>query len=540
MVATANPYATDAAVQVLNNGGNAIDAAIAIMFALNVVEPQSSGIGGGGFMMVRTKSGETVMLDSREMAPAGAKPDMFLGSDGKPLSFNVARLSGKAAGVPGALKLADYALKKYGSKTIADVIAPATKLADEGFIVTPRFEEAITDPTSLPVIQNTPEAAAIFLPGGKPIPVGTLFKQPDLAKTFRLLAKDGEAAFYGDTDLGRALVKAVQAKGGSMTVDDLKNYQVKTRQPIQGTYRGYDIFSAAPPSSGGLTMMQILKLLEPYTLKAMGQNSADHLHLLTEATRLAFADRGKYLGDEDFVKLPKKGMLDPAYLETRRALINMTQANKNITAGNPFDYEPTIGSSLAGPEGLAAEGRDTSHFVVADKDGNMVTYTNTIESGYGTGILVPGYGFLLNNELTDFDFTPGGPNQVEPNKRPRSSMNPTIVLKNGKPWLILGSPGGSSIILSVTQVLMNVIDFGMNLQDAVDAPRIFGPTYPTIQWEVGISQPVRDELTKRGHTMAAAPAFIGSVQAIMFTDDGKMIGAADWRRDGTVHGIPGQ
>ncbi len=539
MVATANPYATEAAIQVLNNGGNAIDAGVAIMFALGVVEPQSSGIGGGGFMTVRTKSGETVMLDSREMAPAGAKPDMFLGSDGKPLSFSDARLSGKAVGVPGAVKLASFALQKYGSQSMAQVIAPGTKLAEDGFKVTPRFVEAISDPSSLPVLKNTAEAAAVFLPGSKPIAVGTTFKQPDLAKTYKLLAKDGETAFYGETDLAKALVKSVQDKGGSMTLDDLKKYVVKSREPINANYRDFEIISAAPPSSGGLTMMQILKLIEPFDLKSFGQNSADHLHLLTEATRLAFADRGKYLGDEDFVKLPKKGFLNSAYLDSRRTLINLGTANKDIKPGNPFDYETVGSSSNWEPDGLAVDGRETSHFVVSDKDGNMITYTNTIESGYGTGIMVPGYGFLLNNELTDFDFVPGGPNQVEPGKRPRSSMNPTIVLKGNKPYLILGSPGGSSIILSVTEVLINVIDFGMSVQDAVDAPRIFGPTYPTISWEVGISKAVRDELTKRGHTMATNPAFIGSVQAIYFFDDGRKQGAGDWRRDGTVRGIGG-
>ena len=534
LVATANPYATDAGVNILAAGGNAVDAAIAVMFALTAVEPQSSGIGGGGFMLIRLKDGTTTMVDTREIAPAGATPTMFLDAEGNPLPFGTASTSGTAVGVPGAIKGAADVLQRFGKLSLARVLQPASDLAEGGFVITPRFAEALSDPGSVAKLRRSPAAAAIFLPGGNPLPAGTYFKQPDLAKTFKLLAAEGPDAFYGDTPLGRALVQAVQERGGSMTVDDLKSYAVKYRAPVRDTYRGHEIIAAAPPSSGGLTMMQILKLLEPYPLREMGQNSAAHLHLLTEATRLAFADRGKYMGDEDFVAIPKRGLLDKRYLDERRKLINMDTANRNVTAGTPEAFEDASTTVSA----QQVDGRETSHFVVADKDGNVVSFTNTIESGYGTGIMVPGYGFLLNNELTDFDFRPGGPNQVAPGKRPRSSMNPTIVVKDGRPFMALGSPGGSSIILSVTEVLMNVIDFGMDLQDAIDAPRTFGPTFPTITWETGIAADVRTDLTRRGHTMAERPAFIGSVQAVMFDPSGAKRGGADWRRDGMVIGLP--
>jgi gamma-glutamyltranspeptidase / glutathione hydrolase len=537
IVASANPYATEAGATILRNGGNAIDASLAVMFALGVVEPQSSGIGGGGFMMIRTKTGETVMVDTREMAPASATKDMFLGADGRPLPFATASQTGKAVGVPGAVKGANETLAKYGSKTLGDVMAPAINLAENGFITTPRFAEALSDRASQDKLKKSEASAAVFFPGGNPIGAGVLFKQPDLAKAYKLIAAQGPKAFYEDSELSRAFLKAVNDRGGNMTLDDLKKYEVKFRAALKDTYKGYEIITVAPPSSGGIAILQIMKLMETYDLAKMGHNTPDHLHLLTEASRLAFADRGKYLGDEDFVKIPKKGLLSKAYLDERRKLISMTQANKSITPGNAEQYEGAPASTSNWNGSVPTDGRETSHFVVADKDGNVVSFTNTIESAYGTGIMVPGWGILLNNELTDFDFTPGGPNEVAPGKRPRSSMTPTLVAKDGKPFLAIGSPGGATIILSVVQTIMNVIDYKMDVQQAIDAPRTYGPANPNISWETGIAKSVRDELTKRGHTMAANPAFIGSVQAILLEPNGAKTGGADWRRDGTVIGV---
>lgn len=536
VVSTANPYATEAGAAVLRNGGNAVDAAIAVMFALGVVEPQSSGIGGGGFMMIRTKTGETTMVDTREMATGAAKKERFLDGEGKPLPFATASQSGLAVGVPGAVLGAESVLKKYGSKSLGDVLAPAIGLADNGFITTPQFALSLTDPANQDKLKKSEAAKALFFPDGeKPLDAGVLFKRPDLAKTYRLIAEQGAKAFYDDSELSKAILAAVKERGGDMTLEDLKKYEVKYREPVKDVYRGYEFVTVAPPSSGGLTMLQILKLLEGYDLAKMGQNSADELHLLVEASRLAFADRGKYLGDEDFIKIPKKGLLSKGYLDERRKLIKMNEANKEVKPGTPEQFE----AANAGPFpdytlfDIPQDGRETTHFVVADKDGNVVSFTNTVESAYGTGIVVPGWGFLLNNELTDFDFTPGGPNEVAPGKRPRSSMTPTLVLKDGKPFLAVGSPGGATIILSVTQIILNIIDFKMDVQEAIDAPRIYGPSYPNIQWETGVAKSVRDELEKRGHKMAANPAFIGSVQAVLLDPNGGKVAGADYRRDGS-------
>lgn len=536
IVSTAHPLASQAGLDVLAAGGNAIDAAAAIQFTLNVVEPQFSGIGGGGFMVIRLKDGSVHIIDSRESAPAGATPKMFLDANGKPLPFGNAVQTGMAVGIPGTLKGISTALSQYGTISLSQALQPAIKLARDGFTVNFNLaQNIVTYQNRLTNRANGNTAADVFVPNGQPLQAGDLLKQPDLAKTLQAIALNGPGYLYGDTDFSQALIKIVQARGGSLNLNDLTHYNVRTPTPVTGTYKGYDIISMPLPSSGGYTMLQILKLLEPYDLKSMGQNSADALHLLIEATHLAFADRNKYLGDDQFVKVPKTGFLDPNYLNTRRALIKMNQANTNVQPGDPFAYEPkTSGSSSlnASPD---KPGGYTTHFVVADKDGNMVTYTTTIEQGFGSGMMVPGYGVMINNEMTDFDFTPGSVNEVQPGKKPRSSMTPTIVLKSGKPYLILGSPGGSSIILSVTQVLMNVLEFQMPLQQAIEAPRIFSSSYPNVSWESGIPAAVRTNLTARGHKFDTTPGAIGSVQAILWLADGSKQGGADPRREGTVY-----
>lgn len=539
IVSTSSPYASQIGLNVLEHGGNAIDAAAAIQFALNVVEPQFSGIGGGTFMMIRLKDGSVHVIDGRENAPAGAKPTMFLDANGKPLDFNTAVQTGMSVGVPGTLKAVDTALKNYGTTSLAQAIQPAIALARNGFPVNFNLARNIVGYQSrLQNGANGNTAADIFVPNGQPLQEGQILKQPDLANTLQAIATNGPSYLYGDSPFSEALVKITQARGGSLTINDLKNYDVLTPTPITGTFKGYDIIGMPSPSSGGLTVMQILKLLEPYDLASMGQNSPDYWHLVIEAAHLAYADRAKYIGDQRFVNIPIQGMLNSQYLDTRRALINMDKTNTNVQPGNPFAYQGG-GTSSLNPSYSDNE-ISTTHFVVADKYGNVVTETTTIEEGFGSGMMVPGFGVMINNEMTDFDFTPGGVNQVEPGKKPRSSMDPTIVLKNGKPFMILGSPGGASIIFSVAETIINVVVFGMPLQQAIDAPRLYSTSYSGgVSWEIGTPKSVLNALAARGHQIASSPtplySPLGSVQAVMWMPDGRMVGAADPRREGTAY-----
>lgn len=533
MVATAHPLASLVGARVLAQGGNAIDAAVATQFALNVVEPMMSGIGGGGFMMIYlAKEGQTVVIDCREQAPAGAKPTMFLDASGQPLPFETAVKTGHAVGVPGTLKGLVTALEKYGTKKLPELIDPAIELAEKGVIVNKPLAEGIAES----MYKFNDAAKEVFAPGGQPLPEGALLVQADLAKTLRLIRERGAEVFYGGT-LGQAIVKTVEAKGGTMTLADLKGYQAKFREPVRGTYRGYEIVSMPAPSSGGLTLLQMLKILEGYDIHALGHNTTQTLHLMIEAMHLAYADRGKYLGDADFVKIPFKGYLDERYIAQRRALIDFQHANPNVKAGDPWQFEDQKPVALRDVPPVDQPSQ-TTHFTVRDRWGNLVSYTTTIEDVFGSGMMVPGYGLMLNNEMTDFDFTPGGANQVLPGKRPRSSMTPTIVFKDGKPVFSVGSPGGATIITTVLQVIMNLIDHGLTVQEAIDAPRIFSSSYPNVSWEAGLPESVRQELTLRGHKLADAPTTIGSVQSIVIDlTTGKLYGAADARREGTVIGV---
>lgn len=540
MVATSHPLASLVGARILQQGGNAIDAAVAIQFALNVVEPMMSGIGGGGFMMIYlAKENKIVVLDYREQAPAGAKPTMFLDAEGKPLPFRTALQTGHAVGIPGTLKGVATALEKFGTMSLAQLIEPAIELAEKGVTVNKVLAQAIVDS----MYKFNEAAKQVFTPNGQPLPEGALLVQPDLAKTFRLIKEHGVDVFYTG-EIAQAIVEAVQARGGTMTLEDLKNYEVKFRDPIRGTYRGYEIVSMPPPSSGGLTLIQMLKILEGFDIKALGHNTTQTLHLMIETMRIAYADRGKYLADSDFVKIPFKGYLDDKYIEERRALIDWQKANPDIKAGDPWFYEGNPSCPASELKNVFAmvnenETSQTTHYTVIDKWGNLVACTTTIEDVFGSGIMVPGYGFMLNNEMTDFDFVPGGANEVQPGKRPRSSMTPTIVFKDGKPVFSVGSPGGARIITTVMQVIMNMIDHGMSVQEAINAPRIFSSSYPTVQWEAGLPEHVRKELQLRGHKMAEAPIVMGSVQSIVIDlETGKIYGGADPRREGTVIGVP--
>src|SRR5574340_1314752 len=486
VVAVSQPAAAAAGARMLAQGGNAIDAAAAVQFALNVVEPQSSGIGGGGFMLVHlAKTGETFFVDSRERAPAHARADMFA-PDGLPMSFPLASTSGLAVGVPGTLLGLDTALSRWGTMKLADTLTPAIELAGHGFRVNRFLAEDIANDDGRTQLQ--PETAAIFRPGGMPLAEGDWLVQPDLAKTLKLIASKGPNAFYRGP-IARAIVKAQQrgrnelgdAGKGRMTLADLAQYRIAIRQPLIGHDRGWTLAGMPPPSSGGLTLFDILKLLERFPLgdvtQGYGFGSPRTLHVMTEAMRLAFADRAVWIGDDDAVSVPQRALLNPDYLAARSALI---QPDRRMDTPQAGDLTPWDGSADRKPSRTREESLHTTHFAIVDRWGNMVSYTTTIEYTWGSGITVPGYGFLLNNELTDFNFLPSadavegnpGANDVAPHKRPRSSMAPMLLLRNGKPVAAYGSPGGATIINSVLNVTLDLIDHGMTMQQAIDAPRL--------------------------------------------------------------------
>jgi gamma-glutamyltranspeptidase/glutathione hydrolase len=567
VVTTSEPAAAEVGAEILRKGGNAIDAAAAVQFALNVLEPQSSGIGGGGFMMIHlAKKKETFVIDSRETAPAAADPNMFLrASDPSvPFPFGIRSTSGIAVGVPGTLLGVATALEKWGTMPLADVIKPAIGMAQDGIRVSSRLADSILSSRLSNEMGNSAydEARKVFRPGGVALSEGDLLVQPDLAKTFSMIADDGPDAFYRG-DIAQAIVNtqlnartepdpADQAKlRGRMTLDDLRNYEVAIREPVEDDYRGFRIVSMPPPSSGGLTVIQILKLIERFPMGnkslgfGFGQTSA--MNVFIEASRLAFADRAVWMGDTDFVELPVNGLISDAYIATRTALIDPDSRQADVVAGDPrpFDMATITKKVKIAMTHLADnEGVNTTHFSIVDRDGNIVTYTTTIESAWGTGLVVPGFGFMLNNELTDFNSVPAfnpdpdnfnpGANDVAPGKRPRSSMAPTMIFHNKKPLVAYGSPGGSGIISTVTQIAINLIDHQRTIQEAVDAPRLRQTSSNgTTRRELGFSDAVIEELEDIGHTFSA-PVGLGSVQAVVIDRNKRQFGAADKRRIGGV------
>jgi gamma-glutamyltranspeptidase / glutathione hydrolase len=576
VVSAANPFATEAGARILQTGGNAIDAAVAVAYALNVVEPQSAGIGGGGFMMIYlAATGETFAVDSREKAPAAATNDMFVG-----LNFTQASTSGVAVGVPGMVSGTAMAVQRWGRLPLSRVLRPAIELAEDGFAATPRF---VTSPNCTSATSRAkvyPETAAYFCPGGVAIPAGTLVTNKPLAQTLRNIARQGPEAFYsGDVAMGiiegqRRL--SAGGRAGQMTAADLSAYEPAVRLPVVGNYRGYTIKAMNSPSSGGLTLIQMLKMVERFPLadasQGFGFGSTATLNVMADAMRVAFADRAVWMGDADFSYVPAKGLIDPAYTVQRGAPISATaRISPNPVSGDPrpFDVAGMPGDArVAMADSFSGPGGSTTHFTVVDRAGNIVTYTNTIESGYGAGMFAGYYpegctevscfksfGFLLNNELTDFNFAPstnaltGEPatNDVAPGKRPRSSMVPTMIFApDGKPLIAYGSPGGSTIINSVFNTTLNLIDHGMSLQQAIDAPRL-SVTSAGGSISIDTGNPLAptpfpaaslDGLRALGH-IVNVPADIGSVQMIgVDPTTGRQYGGADKRREGTVIGVP--
>jgi len=524
MVVTSHTLATEVALAVLKKGGNAIDAAVTAGFALAVTQPRSGNIGGGGFMLISSeKEKDVVAIDYREKAPAGATKDMFLGKDGN-VDQALSRFSHISAGVPGTVAGLALALEKYGTISLADSLAPAIELAEKGFVVTPRFSKGVKSKQKR-LFKFESGKKKFLKPDGSFYEPGDIYIQSDLAETLKRIAQDGIKGFY-EGKTAEMIVAEMQRGKGLITLEDLKNYKPGIRKPVQGTYRGYDIYSMSPPSSGGAHIIQILNTLEKYPIGNLGHNSAKTIHLMAEAMKRAYADRSKYLGDSDFVEVPLAGIISKKYAASLRAGIdpNFASNSKDILPGNPMGFESN----------------ETTHFSIVDKFGNAVSNTYTINFSYGSGIVVEGAGFLLNNEMDDFSAKPGVPNaygliggeanKIEPNKRMLSSMSPTVVMKNGKNFLVAGSPGGSRIITTTLQVIMNVIDHGLNVQAAVNAPRIHHQWLPDeIRIEEGISPDTLRLLEAVGHTVNEKSS-MGAIQSIMIAEDGTMYGGADPRR----------
>jgi gamma-glutamyltranspeptidase / glutathione hydrolase len=522
--ASVERLATQTAVDILRRGGNAVDAAVASAAVLGVTEPFSCGIGGGGFMVVRTAGGSVTTIDGRETAPAAMHPTSFW-ENGAPLPFNSARYSGLSVGVPGTVETWEEALEKFGTMSLKEVLAPAIHVARHGYLIDQVWFDQVQANSDW--FDDIPASAALFLDAdGTPRDVGTVFTNPALAATYERIAHLGAKGFYRGK-VAAALVETVQDppvsptanhvwRPGVITMRDLHTYTAPERAPTHVNYRGLDVWSMGPPSSGGSTVGEALNILEGYDLASMPREEAQHYFL--ESSRYAFADRNAYLADPDYFDVPLSGLLSEEYAASRRALITTTAAPGAVPPGDPYPYE-------------GAE--TTTHLTTSDTAGNVVSYTFTIESTGGSGLVVPGHGFLLNNELTDFNFdSTTHPNRVEGGKRPRSSMAPTIVTKAGAPFLALGSPGGATIITTVLQLLVERVDLGLTLPQAIAAPRASQRNSATTGAEPAfLATPERTALEARGHRFTNAGE-IGAAAAIEFLPGGGVLAAAEPVRRG--------
>jgi gamma-glutamyltranspeptidase/glutathione hydrolase len=550
VVASTNEVASRVGVDILKRGGNAVDAAIAVAFALAVTHPAAGNLGGGGFMMIRLKDGRSTAIDYREMAPAAATRNIYLDKNGNVIQGEGGSIEGyRAAGVPGTVRGMELALKKYGSGKMswAQLVEPARRLAANGFTVTRTLARSLRGRREVTQGAETveedryylakyPETKRIYLNNGKLYNEGDLFRQPDLAATFARLQRGGPNEFY-EGQTARMIADDMKRNNGLITMADMRGYVAKERETLKGNYRGYDIISMPPPSSGGAVLLEMLNILEGYDLKKMDAASSDRYHLMTEAMRRAFADRAEYMGDTDFVKVPIAGLIDKKYAAQLRSTINPEHAStsEQVKAGKPLGYES----------------EETTHFTVVDAEGNAVANTYTLNNSYGSAVVAKGTGIIMNDEMDDFAAKPGTPNlygliqgernAVAPRKRPLSAMTPTFVLrKDGSLWFTVGSPGGPTIINTVLDVITNVIDFNMNIQQAIDAPRIHHQWLPDelVYEPYGLSGDTQAALTKRGHKLVKKPRYLGDCEGIMIEEKtGMRLGATDPRRsDGMAVG----
>lgn len=536
IVASTSRIASQVGVDVMKRGGNAVDAAIAVALALAVTYPAAGNLGGGGFMMIRLRNGKTTAIDYREMAPAAAHRNVYLDKDGNLIKGEGSSTVGyRASGVPGTVAGMELALKNYGSGKLSwsQLVEPARRLAAQGFPVGYLLARSLRGNEYL---SKYPETSRIFLRNGNFYNEGEVFRQPELAATLTRLQRLGPKEFYrGQT--ARLIVEDMKRHNGLITMEDMSAYVAKEREPLRGTYRGYEVVSMPPPSSGGAVLLEMLNILEGFDLAKHDWASSERHHLTVEAMRRAFADRAEYMGDTDFVKVPVTGLIDKTYAENLRKTIRLDRASSSdeVRAGRPAGYES----------------EETTHFAVVDAQGNAVANTYTLNDSFGSGVVAKGTGILMNNEMDDFAAKPGTPNlygliqgernAVAARKRPLSAMTPTFVLrKDGSLWFTVGTPGGPTIINTVLQVITNVVDYGMNIQQAIDAPRIHHQWLPDeIVWEpYGLSGDTQRALANRRHKLVTKPLYLGDAQGIMIEEKtGVRLGATDPRRsDGLAVG----
>ncbi|MFZ0580595.1 MAG: gamma-glutamyltransferase [Candidatus Acidiferrales bacterium] len=528
MVVAQEDLAVGVGISVLRAGGNAVDAAVAVGFALAVTHPYAGNLGGGGFMLIRMADGRATFIDFREKAPGRASRNMYLDAAGNPTNDSV--VGWRAAGVPGTVRGFELAHEKYGRKPWAELVNPAVALAEKGFPVS-RWQMNSWK-RSAPLLSQFPESQRIFLKGGAFYDWQETFRQPELARTLERIARLGAQDFY-EGETAHLLASAMTKNGGLITLADLHDYKAVERTPLERDYKGYRVITSPPPSSGGVGLLQMLAMLNGTGYEKYGAGSAEAYHYMAEAMRRSFADRSQYLGDPDFVKNPIAALLDPAYVRSRTATIDPEHATPSdqVNPGLP----------------AGSEGTNTTHYNIVDDEGNAVSVTYTLNNGYGSGVTVPGLGFLLNDEMDDFSAKPGSPNMfglvqgeanaIAPGKRPLSSMVPTIILKDGKPFLVLGAPGGPVIITAVLQAILNVIDFGMNAQDAVDFPRVHQQWKPDrLDVEKGVSPDTIALLQHMGYAVEIGnPEVTARVEAIEISD-GWLQGGHDERGPGKAAG----
>ncbi len=544
MVATVQPEASKVGVTILQQGGNAVDAAVAVGFALEVVYPEAGNIGGGGFMLFRRANGEAHFLDYREKAPAKATANMYLDSQGNVIA-GMSIVGYKAIGVPGSVAGMVYAQQHWGKLSLKQVMEPAIRLAREGFVLDYEEAQAFHDAQ----LAKFPESRQIFQRDGKYYQTGNVFKQPELARTLERIAAKPDDFYHGS--LARELAAAIQKGGGLITADDLAHYEVKERTPIHGTYRGYDVISAPPPSSGGVALVEILNILEGYDLAKEGNRSAESIHLTSEAFQRAFFDRAEFMGDPDFSKIPVAQLIDKRYGNAWRETIPSRNATPSADLRRPSVFSQLDSYASSHPQPAStAEPDHTTHYSIVDPEGNAVSVTTTLNDAFGSRVTAQGLGFLLNDEMDDFSSKPGVPNMfgllqgpanaIGPGKRPLSAMTPTIVLKNGKLFLVLGSPGGPTIITTVANVLMGVVDYGLNIQQAVNAARFHDQWMPDeIQVEAtGLSPDTIGILERMGHKIKMTRGYWGDAECIAVDPEtGELLGASDGRNQGKAVGF---